>query len=627
MKTIKIQIYQKNFVRRVLLFLLSFCSAIAVTINPAAFDMESKAGYGFLKLVSLLRSELQPVGLSHVLALCALLFLYNRILFHKEHPFNLMAFLVSALLSLMLLLGMSFSAFTNFNFILGKRNQFVIALLVFLGIWVILYTFVKFFYEKLDSLKVKHTSYSSVLKVIDQHFLVFAIAVLLFSWTLFGCTYFPGSIPYDGRNQLNMFFGVTSMNLHHPFFSTQFMGSIYRAGYALCGIIGGSLLSVLFQSMLGAFVFSRISNYIRKKTHNIVPALVCLVYFAVAPMWWTYMQALIKDTIYFIFFAWFVLEYIQLLLKDSGGSGFLRMTIAAVCVCLFRNGGGVVVLPSLLLLVFMIDRKRTAIITFVIVLASDYGLNTTLMNCLDLKSDNQVEMYSIPLQQIARYVTQYENELTEEEKQIIDHVVQYDGIAERYDPQLADPVKNRYKNTTKSEWKEFWSLYLEKLKEHPIVFLEAAMNEVYGYIDPFHFYYGLTTYPLYNKDALGEEDEGIQYSSYYFQDNLRTATLDATYLWNQIPLLSFVTNPGFYTWLGIILLGALLRKKQWKLALIYVAPLMNVVICFASPVNGLVRYALPVMAAMPLFLLVGVLPYYHNQENKRSVGERKFFHA
>ena len=117
MKTIKIQIYQKNFVRRVLLFLLSFCSAIAVTINPAAFDMESKAGYGFLKLVSLLRSELQPVGLSHVLALCALLFLYNRILFHKEHPFNLMAFLVSALLSLMLLLGMSFSAFTNFNFI------------------------------------------------------------------------------------------------------------------------------------------------------------------------------------------------------------------------------------------------------------------------------------------------------------------------------------------------------------------------------------------------------------------------------------------------------------------------------------------------------------------------------
>ena len=33
-------------------------------------------------------------------------------------------------------------------------------------------------------------------------------------------------------------------------------------------------------------------------------------------MWWTYMQAVIKDTLYFIVFAWFLHEYIIILLKD-----------------------------------------------------------------------------------------------------------------------------------------------------------------------------------------------------------------------------------------------------------------------------------------------------------------------
>ena len=613
-EVVSLQNQKDPIVRMFKIVFLLMCSTVAIMIEPGKLDL-ARGENGLLGFVTLLRSEMGTVDAVHVIAVGALWVLFDRQLFRKEKPFCLTACIIGAVFSAFLMIGFSFSSFHNFDFIFGNLQQLLIALWVFLGFWAVLYTVLKTMYIGLDTLSYRRCVYEGILKIISEHFFLFSFAVMLLIWLLLGLSYFPGSVPHDGRNQLNMVYGFADWFIHHPFYSTVILGAVYGLGHELFGVMGGCVFYVVFQSVLAGFVFSRICDYIYKKTKKLLPALLCLLYFAVSPMWWTAMQTVIKDTLYTIAFALFVFEYVKVFLKDGNRWDIIFLIASAIGVCSLRNGGHFIVLPALLaLMIAVVDRRKLMCVVFVIVALADYCLNTVVIDHLGLTPVNQVEALSIPLQQIARYVTYYEDELTEEEKSIIDCVVKYDGISERYNPELSDPIKNKYRNTTEEEWDAFWNLWFEKLLEHPGVYITATMNHVFGYIDPFYVYDGMSKYQLYNKGSISNRDTDVVYSKYLMSQEVRTAAEDAAKIWNNIPFLSFIVSPAFCTWVGIFLIGALLRKKKWRAALLFVAPLMSVLICFASPVNGLLRYALPVMAAIPPLILLGVQPYLHRNE-------------
>lgn len=71
-------------------------------------------------------------------------------------------------------------------------------------------------------------------------------------------------------------------------------------------------------------------------------------------------------------------------------------------------------------------------------------------------------------------------------------------------------------------------------------------------------------------------------------------------LWMRTPGLGLILSAGTYTWLTLLLMGYLLVKKQWKKLLIFAIPVLNILICLVSPVNGLIRYMWPVMTIMPM---------------------------
>lgn len=609
-EVVTLHIRKKQVVRIGILFGMLLCSAISIMINPAAFQVDKNAEVGMFQIISLLRGELGNVEMAHVLAFGCMAVLYYRELFLKETSFCTTAFIVGGILSIFLMIGTSLSVNNNFDFLFGGMCQYLIAFAVFLGFWCILYVLLKLFYTKIDQIMYKAYCYEGILKWIDDHFVFLCIGIMFLCWLVLGIAFFPGSVPHDGRNQLNMVFGFAPWKIHHPYFSTIILGAIYGLGYKLFGYIGGCIFYVLFQSALGSVVFSLICDYIRIKTRNIVPALVCLVYFSVTPMWWTYMQTIAKDTIYVIVYAFFVLEYVKVFLNDCKKQDLWWLVFSAIGVCVLRNGAHYIVLPSLLVLIVVaFNWRKVVTVVFAVVLVMNFGLNTVLMNELGLTSVNQVEPFSIPLQQVARCVTLHEDEFTEEERNIIDCVIEYDGIPERYNPELSDPIKNKYKNTTQEQWENFWKLWLDKFMKYPDVYITATMNHVYGYIDPFYFYSGMGAYQLYSQGALSDLDAEMDYSVYVFGPFLRNSFSDATYIWQKVPILSFVVNPAFYTWLGIIMIGALIRKKQYVKVLIFTIPLINILICFASPVNGFVRYTLPIMASIPIFMVIAISSY------------------
>ena len=616
--TEEVKLDREKCIRWILLLVLSLCSFVAITIDPNSTSLYEETQRGMAAFFSLLRDEMGEVSIVHSFAAAVLVWLYQRELLKKEgkKPFCLTACIVGAVLSFFLVLGISFSTYTNFDFFIYRKAQVPIAVITFIGYWGLLYTCLKILYRKLDELKVRSRTYSGILAKIDRHFLAVCIVALLVIWLIQILPFFPGSVPHDGRYQLNQYFGVTAMNTHHPYAATMIMGTIYSIGSTLFGTNGGAFLFVLFQCTCGAIVFGQICFYIKKKTGSLCAGFVSFAFFALAPMFWTYLQTIDKDAMYMITFAWFGLEYVKQVWRDGGKWGMLRLVLSAALICILRNEGCYIVIPALLVLVFILaDKRKVAVLSLVFIIVWNYGWNTLYMDYLELEPANQVESISVCLQMVARYSLYYGDELTEEEQDIITAVVSYDGMAERYDPVNADPVKNKgYRDTTDEEWSAFWNLWMKLLLRHPLVYVEAAMNEIYGYLDPTYFYTGLTTYQLYNKENFSDYDEGITYSQYVFSSDLRGAVSDAVNSWREIPILSLIVCPGTYSWIGIIFLAALLRKRDIRNACIFITPLITILVCFASPVNGYLRYTLPIMAAMPLYILVGLSPYWKKEK-------------
>lgn len=598
----------RKMLRWILLCGCLLLAAVAMMVEPTKLNTQKYWDAGLDRFFTLLRSEMGKVGLSQVLALAALLVLFQRILWRKNQPFSLSALITGGILSGFLLMGDSFSAFHNFAFIFNSSGQFCIAVIVGAGYWVILYSLLKLLFGWMDRLRLREHRYAGVLAWIDRHFFAVSILTILISWAVLALPYFPGSIPHDGRNQLNMYYGYQELYVSHPYYSTMIMGLIYDLGYQLFGTTGGCLFYVGFQGLICGAVFARICDYIHRKMGRLLPGVCTLLFFAVSPIWWTYIQAVMKDSLYVGLFALFMLEAVKIFLKDGRWWNYGILGVSGVLACCMRKGFAYVVFAAMVALLLAVkERRKLLCLVCGLSLIGNYVANTWVIQSLELETVNQVEALSIPLQQIARYVTEHEEELTKEEQKIIDHVVRYSGIPERYNPEISDPIKNHYRNTTPEQWDDFWQLWLDKFKDDPKVYIVAALNHVFGYTDPFYFENIMQHYQLYTKDSICEGDQDVVYSEYLMDKEQRDESYAAVHLWEKTPILSFVTNPGAYTWLVIILLAALLRKGNRRSALLFTAPVILLLGCCGSPVNGLLRYALPVMAVAPLLILLAFL--------------------
>ena len=129
--------------------------------------------------------------------------------------------------------------------------------------------------------------------------------------------------------------------------------------------------------------------------------------------------------------------------------------------------------------------------------------------------------------------------------------------------------------------------------------------------------------PMMGKALVNTDEPLIEESDYHqiFSAETRNQLKRYADLWSQIPGLAQICNAGTYTWIVILLLGYLIYRKRWKGILVLAAPALNVAICIASPVNGLLRYAFPLMACMPAVIFWG-LAYAEKAIDEKRTDEK-----
>lgn len=315
----------------------------------------------------------------------------------------------------------------------------------------------------------------------------------------------------------------------------------------------------------------------------------------------------------------------------------IKMTLSMIVMILFRNNAiyAVVLFLAILILISVARRKADTLkknilfctYVFIAIVGSLIALQLLAIN-FNAGKGNSREMFSVPVQQIARVYFYHKDKLTDEEKSQMFLVIPEERIT-NYRPDLADPVKGGFQSGYVSEnFLDFLELYLKLGLKYPKDYLTAflRLNMGYWYLgDETHAYiYGSANRQGYLLTDM-KNVEGIN-----IEHNSLLPSLEALYekvvtenVYLKVPVISALFAPSFYLWL--LLASTLLAWKNGKIkGLLYPYTLMY--IYFLTVLLGpcaLVRYAYPLMICTPMFLAFSLKQSRGQWEQSRRMGVLK----
>ena len=227
------------------------------------------------------------------------------------------------------------------------------------------------------------------------------------------------------------------------------------------------------------------------------------------------------------------------------------------------------------------------------------GYNKVLLPSFEIANTSIREVLSVPFQQTARYAKYYGDEISLEDKEIIDKVLGYEDLGERYDPDLSDPVKNKFnKYTTDEELKEYFTVWLKYLFKRPVVYIDATINNIYGY-----FYPNTSAWYIYSDLNHKLPEAGFDYH-YNGLSGLRLILTGYGEAFPYIPIIGTIANIGMVVWIHILLVGVLIVNKMKKYIVLLLPSLSFILVCMVGPANTYFRYILPCVFALPAILCI-----------------------
>lgn len=579
-------------------FLLGIWTAAAMSVTVANPEGPS----AILNLVD-------GIGPSWGILALGLAFAYRRVILGNRFPRSLTAALLSALISGFTVVGLSYYHLESWDFVVGSPYQVVFALAVFGGYFALYYAAMVLLIAAFDRWNGPGPlRQGTLIGMFDRRTAGVSAAVIFVCWLPSLIAFFPGSVPHDGLIQLNMYFGEEPFTNYHPVLVTALMGWAMEFGR----LFGSDDLGVFTYVLVQAVLFAMIAGYSVRTIHRLgAPrwlAPLTLAVFAVLPLWSAWAQTELKDTLFTAAYLLFSTLLVSILARRGDPSArlprFVLLALAGVLAALSRNNGVFVVVPALILTVIVVTkRQRIAMIAVIAVIVGAQGtMQYALMPALGIQNGPVKEALSLPFQQTARYLKEHGTDVSSQERAAINAVLPVDHLAERYNPEIADPVKNLYRlDATSEQLRDYFGAWLSMLRKHPDSYVQATLNNTYGY-----FFFNeqvevLGAVQYYQKGP----PVATGFFSYSYVDTFATwreGIKDWTSLTRSLPAVGLLYMPGFYGCSVIVLCGLLLRRRRWPGLIAMLPAVLTLAICVASPVNGLVRYALPLMATLPLLL-------------------------
>ncbi len=414
---------------------------------------------------------------------------------------------------------------------------------------------------------------------------------------------YPGSVTSDSIWQLNQITSNRHTN-HHPYWHTMSIKLLMSVGYSLFGsanAAAATFSAVQSIAMAAAFAYTVTTLYQYRMPRFWV--LLAFAMFAFLPNHITYSCTMWKD----VPFGLTVLVLVVAMFRIMRGVGksrslnFVMLLVGGIGSCILRSNGLAAMAAALLVLgLFFRKRCRELLIPWVAMVLVGWILTGPAMDWCGVKKNNFIEGLSVPLQQVARVITEG-YELTAEEIRLIDTILDIEQVPEEYTQECVDPIKDMIREKNYDYLQEnkgaFLKLWIDIGLRYPWEYVEAWVEETKGYWNSGYDYYIYAQY-------VSENNYGIYMVE---QTNLIHRLVKAYFtLTRETVFFEPLQSIGFNVWVLSMLcfLNLLYNRKEFLLTV----PVLAVVftLWLTTPVFSEFRYAYSVFTTLPFLLPVSL---------------------
>ena len=442
------------------------------------------------------------------------------------------------------------------------------------------------------------------------HTLPFCMAVVLLCWLPHLAVSYPASMNSDTEAQFRQFIGWQTWNADHPPFGTVLIGLSVMLGRGLHNGNLGVFAYILVQTLFAAAVIGYSQWIMRRLCAPVWLRALSLALCAFAPVYCDNITVILKDVPYSYAMLLMLCELarVRFLEEDEYLRSFgfvLRMVVSGVIMLKIRNNGVLIWLPVGVLLLCDARRRRRngmmpVIAAILLPLVFGGAFDLAVARFVEHEPASPKEALSLPFQQTARFVSRYGDEVTEEERAIIDRVLDYDSLQRIYMPELSDPIKNTYRrDATAQDVARYLKVWAKLAARHPACCLSATIiqNALLFDVSTYNlaFFTG-TGLSEREEEALDIHRSGTLTRLEKMESSLRQVAL-------ALPFALQLNTLGFYC---AVLLGACAiacsRKARGMLTILLPQMLTMAIILCGPCIEHQDRYGFPVIYLMPLAL-------------------------
>ena len=438
---------------------------------------------------------------------------------------------------------------------------------------------------------------------------VFAWLVLCYGAMLL--IQYPGSFMYDTQRQV---FQIArgEYEMFHPLLHTLLIRVCLSAQNLLGSMEKCAALYSVIQLTIIAACFAQVCSAVERMFGRRA-AVISALFFGLYPSHAAFAGNCTKDGLFSAFFAlFFALCFEEVL---AGGLNAPRRALrlaAGTLACLLRNNMIYALAAWCVCLLLLGKRSRRVLVCSVLAIVLGAGVNGALQRATDAKSGSVIEMFSIPIQQLSRARLYAPECFTQEEAALMDEVFvdalygESDALYERYEPTLADPVKNYLdEELVKARFADLARMWMSVGKKCPGVYLDAFLNLALPSLYPYSHY---RVAQPYIETGL---QPGVVTAPFGLPPMTQPARFEGVRDWmnthifstgaDDVPVIRWLFNTGFVFWnLLMIVLYELYSGNGRRFVLLLLPALLWGTYLLGPVMQG--RYLYPFICVLPLFV-------------------------
>ena len=413
---------------------------------------------------------------------------------------------------------------------------------------------------------------------------------------------FPGNLTEDSFTQFSEMISGSYSNFN-TYWHTILFRTVLSVGYAFFSDVNAAVaaFSVL---QLAVLVFAFTHSLMTMIQYGIPRWAVMLTWllFAVVPYNMAMTITIWKDVLFAGGCLLMLSSWMRISLRIGVCSAWNDVVFILGSILFFvsRTNGWLIYLISFLAYLIFIRKNIHLIVVMGVLSALGWFMLNPALSMLGVEGEDLVESLSVPIQQVSRVIADG-GELTQEEAELLECVVDLEEVPQLYTNWISDPMKVEVRSKDYAYFQEHFSEYVSLWGRlgvrYPWEYVKAWVDQTKGYWN------GGYDYAMYS-ETITDNPYGVEKTG----GNNVVAALFRLYFGLSRHVIFFepLHSIGLHVWIFLLCLFRNIRrrKEQWIIAM----PLLLLLVgmWFGTPVYCCFRYVYPLFVSMPLIVSTSV---------------------